>query len=123
VYLDYIQLMTGDGDNRQQVVSDISRSIKLIALQLDIPIIVGCQLNRKNEMRSDKRPVLSDLRESGGIENDADIVLLLHRPGYYDTSVDSTVAEAIIAKSRRGITETIPMTFVKEYCRFDESGY
>jgi len=123
VYLDYIQLMTGDGDNRQQVVSDISRSIKLIALQLDIPIIVGCQLNRKNEMRSDKRPVLSDLRESGGIENNADIVLLLHRPGYYDTSVDSTMAEAIIAKSRRGITETIPMTFVKEYCRFDESGY
>lgn len=127
VIVDYLQLMTAGSDNRgsrEQEVSQISRSLKAIAKELDIPIIALSQLNRSVESREGKRPQLSDLRESGAIEQDADIVTFIHRPEYYGIDEDDSgnslrgVAEIIIAKHRNGATGDVHLSFKKELAKF-----
>ena len=107
VVIDYLQLMTSaggpgrSGDNRQQIVSDISRALKIMAKELNVPVLCLSQLSRANEARSDKRPMLSDLRESGAIEQDADIVMFLFREDYYSPDSEKrNIAECIVAKNR-----------------------
>ena len=105
IVIDYLQLMAADGrhDNRQQEVSEISRTLKLIALELKVPLIACAQLSRANAQRQDKRPMLSDLRDSGSIEQDADVVMFLHREDYYNPDTpDKNVAEVIVQKQRNG---------------------
>ncbi len=121
VIIDYIQLMQGSGrtDNRVQEVSDISRSLKVMAKELNIPVIVGSQLSRDVEKRADKRPMLSDLRESGAIEQDADIVTFLYREDYYDKETKfKNVTEVIVAKHRNGSTGTVKLMFDAERITF-----
>ncbi|MBS7217922.1 MAG: replicative DNA helicase [Oscillospiraceae bacterium] len=125
VIIDYLQLMqsaggrTYSGENRQQVVSDISRSLKIMAKELDVPVLCLSQLSRANESRSDKRPMLSDLRESGAIEQDADIVMFLYREGYYDKDTPNpNLAECIIAKNRHGETRTVELQWLPEFTTF-----
>ena len=125
VVIDYLQLMTSAGgptrgsDNRQQVVSDISRSLKIMAKELNVPVLCLSQLSRANEARANKRPMLSDLRESGAIEQDADIVMFLYREGYYDEETeDHNLAECIIAKNRHGETGTVELQWLPEYTTF-----
>lgn len=121
VVIDYLQLMQGDGrdENRQNVVADISRSLKILAKELNIPIITLSQLSRGPETRSDKRPMLSDLRESGAIEQDADIVIFLYRDEYYNhDSADKNIAECIIAKHRNGEVGTIKLWWDGAHTRF-----
>ncbi len=122
IVLDYLQLMRGNTktDNRQQEISEISRSIKALARELSIPIIALSQLSRAVESRQDHRPMLSDLRESGAIEQDADLVVLLMREEYYNaTEENKGVAEANIAKQRNGPVGTVKLAFIKEYMRFE----
>jgi replicative DNA helicase len=123
VIVDYLQLMSGGRryENRTQEVSAISRSLKAMAKELDVPVIALSQLSRENEKRQDKRPVLSDLRESGSIEQDADVVCFLHRPEYYDRHNPDLKgqAEFILAKQREGPTGTIPMVYMEQYTRFE----
>lgn len=129
--IDYLQLLTGDNDSRQQDVADVSRMCKVIAKELSIPVIALSQLNRGVESRPDKRPMLSDLRESGAIEQDADVVMMLYRPEYYgkdryDESDpqsfigDSTtnICEVIVTKNRNGATGAVRQVFVKELMQF-----
>lgn len=124
VVVDYIQLLSGDskrGENRQQEVSEISRSLKALARELDVPVIALSQLSREVEKREDKHPMMSDLRESGAIEQDADIIMLLYRPAYYDrkgegaeAQVDKNASETLevnVAKHRNGATRTIQLAF------------
>ena len=125
VVIDYLQLMTSaggptrSGDNRQQVVSDISRALKIMAKELNVPVLCLSQLSRANESRSDKRPMLSDLRESGAIEQDADIVLFLYREGYYNEDTeDHNLAECIIAKNRHGETGKVYLQWLPEFTTF-----
>ena len=125
VVIDYLQLMqsaggkTRQGDNRQQIVSDISRSLKIMAKELNVPVLCLSQLSRANESRTDKRPMLSDLRESGAIEQDADIVMFLYREGYYDKDTPNpNLAECIIAKNRHGETRTVELQWLPEYTTF-----
>ena len=125
VIIDYLQLMqsaggrTYSGENRQQVVSDISRALKIMAKELDVPVLCLSQLSRANESRSDKRPMLSDLRESGAIEQDADIVMFLYREGYYDKDTPNpNLAECIIAKNRHGETRTVELQWLPEFTTF-----
>lgn len=121
--VDYLQLMSSSRrvDNRQQEVADLSRGLKLLAKELEVPVIAVSQLNRGPEMRTDKRPLLSDLRESGGIENDADMVILLHRHDYYDKqSPRAGEADFIIAKHRNGPTDVITTIFQGHYSRFTD---
>ena len=125
VIIDYLQLMqsaggrTYSGENRQQVVSDISRALKIMAKELDVPVLCLSQLSRANESRSDKRPMLSDLRESGAIEQDADIVMFLYRGGYYDKDTPNpNLAECIIAKNRHGETRTVELQWLPEFTTF-----
>ena len=107
------------GDNRQQVVSDMSRALKIMAKELDVPVLCLSQLSRANESRADKRPMLSDLRESGAIEQDADIVMFLYRDDYYnDDSETHNLAECIIAKNRHGETGTVELQWLPEYTTF-----
>ena len=127
VVIDYLQLMqsaggkTRAGDNRQQIVSDISRSLKLMAKELNVPVLCLSQLSRANESRNDKRPMLSDLRESGAIEQDADIVLFLYRDGYYNKdSENPNLAECIIAKNRHGETGTVELQWMPEFTTFSD---
>jgi len=129
VIVDYLQLMTAGTDNRgsrEQEVSTISRSLKAIAKELDIPILALSQLNRSVESREGKRPQLSDLRESGAIEQDADIVMFIHRPEYYGITEDESgnsllgVAEIIIAKHRNGATGDVHLAFKKELAKFSD---
>jgi replicative DNA helicase len=129
VVVDYLQLMTTGIDNRgsrEQEVSNISRSLKAIAKELNIPIIALSQLNRSVESREGKRPQLSDLRESGAIEQDADIVIFIHRPEYYGITEDENqnptkgIAEIIIAKHRNGATGEIHLTFRRELAKFTD---
>ncbi len=124
VVIDYLQLMTSGGrktDNRVQEVSEITRGLKIMAKELDVPIITCSQLSRGPEGRQDHRPALSDLRESGSIEQDADIVMLLYRPAYYDQdNADRYVAECIIAKNRHGETGTVPLAWNGQYSRFSD---
>ena len=122
ILLDYMQLMRGSGDseNRQQEISDISRSLKALARELRVPVIAISQLSRAVEMRSDHRPQLSDLRESGAIEQDADVVVLILREEYYNSTSDNQgLAEIIIAKQRNGPVGSFKLTFIKEYTRFE----
>ena len=125
VVIDYLQLMTSAGDkgnrgeNRQQVVSDISRMLKIIAKELNVPGNCLSQLSRANEKRDDKRPMLSDLRESGAIEQDADIVMFLYRDDYYnEDSEKHNIAECIIAKNRHGETGKVELRWMPEYTQF-----
>ena len=122
VVLDYLQLMSSGKkvESRQQEVSEFSRSLKLLAKELDVPVIVLSQLNRGSEQRTDKRPMVSDLRESGSIEQDADMVILLHREDMYNPDSDRVgEADMIIAKHRGGPTRTIPLAFSGKYSRFN----
>ncbi|MEW6583116.1 MAG: replicative DNA helicase [Actinomycetota bacterium] len=125
VVIDYIQLMEGApgrgkrDENRVQELSAISRSLKMLARDLDVPVICISQLNRGPESRTDKRPMLSDLRESGAIEQDADIVLLIYRDDYYnDDSDEKGIAEVNIAKHRNGPTDRVKLTFMEKYAKF-----
>lgn len=120
VVFDYLQLIssTDPRQNRQEAVSDFSRKFKGIARDLKIPVVVLSQLNRESEKRADKRPMLSDLRESGAIEQDADVILLLHRPDYYDKNDKPGVAELNIAKQRNGPTGAVTLTFDKSLTKF-----
>lgn len=122
VVLDYLQLMSSGKkvESRQQEVSEFSRSLKLLAKDLDVPVIALSQLNRGSEQRTDKRPMVSDLRESGSIEQDADMVILLHREDMYNPDSERVgEADMIIAKHRGGPTRTIPLAFSGKYSRFN----
>ena len=128
IIIDYLQLMQGpaNAESREREISHISRSLKSLAKELNIPVIALAQLNRAVESRTDKRPQLSDLRESGSIEQDADVVLFLNRPEYYgfktfpeDGSSTEGIAEVIIGKQRNGPTGDVKMAFIKEYARFE----
>ncbi len=122
IILDYMQLMRGSGhaENRQQEISDISRSLKSLARELDVPIVAISQLSRAVEARTDHRPQLSDLRESGAIEQDADVVVLILREEYYKpTPENEGIAEVIIAKQRNGPVGSMKLSFIKEYTRFE----
>ncbi len=125
VIIDYLQLMTSAtgkvSDNRVTAVSEISRSLKIMAKELDIPVICLSQLNRSNESRADKRPLLSDLRESGSIEQDADEVLFLYRDDYYNPDTEEkNVAECIIAKNRHGETGTVKLQWLPQFTTFSD---
>ena len=125
VVIDYLQLMTSaggkgySGENRQQAVSDISRMLKIMAKELQVPVLCLSQLSRANEKREDKRPMLSDLRESGAIEQDADVVLFLYRDDYYNEDSDKhNIAECIVAKNRHGETGKVMLRWMPEYTAF-----
>jgi replicative DNA helicase len=126
VVVDYLQLMQSAGgnrgysnENRQQVVSDMSRMLKIMAKELDVPVLCLSQLSRANEARSEKRPVLSDLRESGAIEQDSDVVIGLYREGYYNRECENpNVAEALILKNRHGETGIVEMLWIPEYTTY-----
>jgi len=108
----------GGDDNRVQEVSSISRAMKGLARELRIPVIALSQLSRAPEQRPDKRPILSDLRESGSIEQDADVVMFLYRPEYYKNDEKPGIAEVIVAKHRNGPTGTIELKFRRDHTRF-----
>ena len=120
IIIDYLQLMTAGKkvENRQQEVSEFSRNLKLLAKELDVPVIAISQLNRSPEQRADKKPMLSDLRESGSIEQDADVVILLHRDDMYDGANRSGEADLIVAKHRNGQTRTITVSAQLHFSRF-----
>ncbi|HEX9061513.1 MAG TPA: replicative DNA helicase [Clostridia bacterium] len=122
VVIDYLQLMQGrgkNGENRQQEISDISRSLKILAKEINVPVITLSQLSRAPEQRTDHRPILSDLRESGAIEQDADIVMFLYRDDYYNPETEKkNVAEVIIAKHRAGSTGTVELAWLGQFTKF-----
>ena len=121
ILIDYLQLMRGDGatDNRVEQVGQISRGLKTLARELNVPVIALSQLNRGVEQRTDKRPMLSDLRESGSIEQDADLVMFVYRDEYYDKESEREgIADLIVSKHRNGGLASIELTFQKEYPRF-----
>lgn len=123
IVVDYLQLMTYDGrtDSRQQEISALSRNLKLLAREMDCPVIVLSQLSRAPEQRQDKRPLLSDLRESGSIEQDADIVVFLYRDDYYNENTEKPgVCEVHLAKHRSGATDRIELTWVARYTKFSD---
>ena len=126
VVIDYLQLMQSSGsghnwsnESRTQAVSDMSRMLKIMAKELNVPVVCLSQLNRANESRTNKRPMLSDLRESGSIEQDADIVIALYRDGYYNKEAENpNAAEAIVLKNRHGETRTVDLMWMPEYTTF-----
>lgn len=124
VVVDYLQLMQSaggkqSGDNRQQVVADMSRMLKIMAKELGVPVLCLSQLSRANESRQDKRPMLSDLRESGGIEQDADVVIGLYREGYYNKECENpNAAEAIVLKNRKGQIGTVDLMWLPDYTTY-----
>ena len=125
IIVDYLQLMQGSSkrasDNRQQEMSDISRSLKGLARELNVPVIALSQLSRSVEQRTSKRPMLSDLRESGALEQDADIVCFIYRDDYYNPDTEQkNVAELIVAKHRNGPVGTVPLYFRKDITRFED---
>ena len=120
IFIDYLQLITPlGGESRQVQVSDMSRQIKAMARDLKIPVVTLAQLNRAVEERIGHEPRMSDLRESGSIEQDADVICLLHRPDYYDTDAEPNVAELIVAKQRNGPIGKLKLTFLRECTRFE----
>lgn len=125
IIIDYLQLMSADGksESRQQEISVISRSLKNLARELNCPLIALSQLSRAPEMRADHRPILSDLRESGSIEQDADVVMFLYRDEYYnpDTTEKPGICELIIAKQRNGATGTVELAWLGKYTKFVNS--
>jgi replicative DNA helicase len=121
IAVDYLQLMTSGStaENRVQEVSQISRNLKVLARDLDVPILAMSQLSRAVEQRHDKRPILSDLRESGSIEQDSDLVLFIYRDEYYNEDSDQQgLAEVHLAKHRNGPTDSIKLSFLKRYAKF-----
>ena len=124
VIIDYLQLMTGSGygkqsDNRVQIVGDISRSLKIMAKELNVPVICLSQLSRAVESRQDKRPMMSDLRESGAIEQDADVIMFIYRDDYYnENSEEKNVAECIVSKNRHGETGTVKLQWLPQFTTF-----
>ena len=123
VVIDYLQLVQGSnrrsGGSREQEISEISRSLKILAKELNVPVIALSQLSRAVEQRPDHRPMLSDLRESGAIEQDADIVMFLYRDDYYNKeSEKKDIAEVIIAKQRGGSTGTVELLWMGNYTKF-----
>jgi replicative DNA helicase len=124
IVIDYLQLMTSGGyvENRQLEVSEISRNLKILARELEVPIGALSQLSRRLEERSDKRPMLADLRESGSLEQDADVVMFLYRDEVYNPdSQDKGSAEVIVAKHRSGPIGTKRLVFLGQYTRFDNA--
>jgi len=121
VIIDYLQLMQSPrkSENRQQEVSEISRNLKILARELEVPVLCASQLNRGVEMRADKRPLLGDLRESGSIEQDADLVMFLYRDEVYNRDSEARgEAELIVAKHRNGPTDTVKLAFMNQYTKF-----
>ena len=125
VIIDYLQLMNGSGygkgsgENRVQVVGEISRSLKIMAKELNVPVICLSQLSRAVESRNDTRPIMSDLRESGAIEQDADAILFLYRDEYYHPDTpDKNIAECIVSKNRHGETGTVKLQWLPQYTTF-----
>ena len=121
IIIDYLQLMSGSGrsDSRQQEISDISRSLKSVARELNVPVLALSQLSRAVEQRPDHRPMLSDLRESGAIEQDADVVMFIYRDDYYNHDTEKKgVSEIIIAKQRNGPIGTVELAWLPEYTKF-----
>jgi replicative DNA helicase len=122
VVIDYLQLIEPDNrrDPRQEQVAQISRRIKQLARELQIPVIALAQVNRASEDRQDHRPRLSDLRESGSIEQDADTVMLLHRPDRYEPGQQEGIIEVIVAKQRNGPTGEVTLAYIKQYMRYED---
>ena len=123
IIIDYLQLMSGSGksssESRQQEISDISRSLKALARELNVPVVALSQLSRAVEQRTDHRPMLSDLRESGAIEQDADVVMFIYRDDYYNKdSENKGIAEIIIAKQRNGPIGTVNLVWLPDYTKF-----
>ena len=121
IVVDYLQLMTGKGDSRQQEIGSISRGLKVLAKELMIPVVMLSQLNRGLEARTDKRPMLADLRESGDIEQDCDVVIMVYREAEYNDSADPNVAEWIIRKNRSGQQGVINAQWIGQYCHYSEA--
>ncbi len=121
VVIDYLQLIEPDNrrDPRQEQVAQISRRLKFLAKELDIPVVALAQVNRSSEERQDHRPRLADLRESGSIEQDSDVVMLLHRPDRYEPGQNEGAVEVIVGKNRNGPTGEITLAYIKQYMRFD----
>ncbi len=126
VVIDYLQLMQVPGmtENRATEISEISRSLKALAKELNVPVIALSQLNRSVEQRPDKRPVMSDLRESGSIEQDADVILFIYRDEVYNPeSTDQGVAELLIRKQRNGPVGMVKLAFLGQYTRFENLAF
>src|SRR5204862_4403950 len=129
VVIDYLQLIEPENrrDPRQEQVAQISRRLKFLARDLEIPVLALAQVNRASEARQDHKPRLSDLRESGSIEQDADTCMMLHRPGKFDGTQEDNILEIIIAKQRNGPTGEITLTYLKQFMRYEnyiaDAGY